>query len=139
MTPSRPNPSAKSIPSSYDECPWPEDPWYDIKRDMVTQVLESRKGQPAKELEQRTTVFQRNIDVEYMKQSKDFPRRTTDQGKPFFLYFNYSMMPLPTTPRAEFEGKSGHGEWADALLQTDTDFGTLLDDLTSPPDPHRRR
>jgi arylsulfatase A-like enzyme len=132
MTPSKTNHSAKSIPHSYNESLWPEDPWYDIKRDMVTQVLKSRKSQPVKELEQRTTVVQRDVDVEHMKQAKDFPKRSTDQGKPFFLYFNYSMMHLPTTPRAEFEGKSGNGEWADALLQMETDFGTLLDYLISP-------
>jgi arylsulfatase A-like enzyme len=39
------------------------------------------------------------------------------------------MMHLPTIPRAEFEGKTGHGVWADSLLELDTDFGTLLDYL----------
>jgi arylsulfatase A-like enzyme len=119
------------IPRSYDECLWPKDPWYDPNRDIVTRVVESRKSQPVNELEQLTPEVRRDIDVEYMKRAKDFLKRSTDQGKPFFLYFNYSMMHLPTTPRAEFEGKSGHGEWADALLQMDTDFGTLLDYLTS--------
>jgi hypothetical protein len=40
------------IPRSYDECLWAEDPWYDPKRDPVTRVLESRKGQAVNELEQ---------------------------------------------------------------------------------------
>jgi arylsulfatase A-like enzyme len=119
------------IPRSYDECLWAEDPWYDPKRDPFTRVLESRKGQPVNELEQLTVDVRRDIDVEYMKRAEDFLKRSTDQGKPFFLYFNYSLMHLPTRPRAEFEGKTGHGEWADALLQMDTDFGTLLDYLTS--------
>ena len=39
------------------------------------------------------------------------------------------MMHVPTVARAEFQGKSGHGEWADSLLELDTDFGTLLDYL----------
>ena len=117
---------------SYDECLWAEDPWYDPKRDPVTRVLESRKGQPVNELQQLTAEVRRDIDVEYMKRAKDFLKRSTDQGKPFFLYFNYSMMHLPTTPRPEFKGKTGHGERADALLQMDTDFGTPLDYLTSP-------
>jgi arylsulfatase A-like enzyme len=124
MTPSRPDPLARASrkPNA--------DPWYDIKRDMVTHVLESRKGQPVKELEQLTTAVPRAIEVEHMKWAKDYPRRTTDQPKPF-LYFNYAIMHLPKTPRVEFEGKSGHSEWADALLQMNTDFGTLLDCLTS--------
>jgi arylsulfatase A-like enzyme len=119
------------IPYSDDAYLWPEDPWYDLKRDMLRYVLESRKGQPVKELEQLTLEVQRNIDVEYMKRSKDSLKRSTDQGKPFFVDFNYSAMNLPTTPRTEFEGKPGDSEWADALLQMDIDFGTLLDRLTS--------
>jgi arylsulfatase len=117
------------IPRSYDECLWPEDPWYDPKRDPVTRVLEGRKGQAVHELEQLTIEVRRNIDVEYMKRAKAFIKRSTEAGKPFFLYFNHSMMHLPTIPRAEFKGKTGHGDWADSLLQLDTDFGTLLDYL----------
>jgi hypothetical protein len=71
MTPSRPNPPAEVSRKPN------VDLWYDIKRDMLTYLLE------------------------------------------------------PITPPVEFEGKSGHEEWADALLQLDTDFGTLLDYLTS--------
>jgi arylsulfatase A-like enzyme len=124
MTPSRPNPPAKSSRKPN------VDPWYDIKRDMLMYVLESRKGYPVKELEQWTTEV-RNIDVEYMMRTKNSLKHSPDQPKPFFLYFNYSTTHLPTTPRAEFEDKSGEEEWADELLQMDTDFGTLLDYLTS--------
>ena len=87
------------IPRSYEECLWPEDPWYDPKRDPVTRVLEGRKGQPVKELEQLTAEVKRDIDVEYMNRAKAFLKRSTDAEKPFFLYFNHSMMHLPTVPR----------------------------------------
>jgi arylsulfatase len=43
------------------------------------------------------------------------------------MYFNHSLMHMPVIPRAEFVGKTGQGEWADSLLELDTDFGTLLD------------
>jgi len=32
------------------------------------------------------------------------------------------MMHWPTVPRAEFKGKTGHRDWADCLLEMDTDF-----------------
>ena len=102
------------IPRSYDECLWADDPWYDPKRDPVTHVLESLKGQPVRELEQLTLEVRRDIDVEYMKRAKDFLKRSTEAGKPFLLYFNHSMLHLPTIPRAEFKGKTGHGDWADS-------------------------
>jgi len=117
------------IPRSYDECLWPSDPWYDPKRDPVTHVLESRKGEPPRELEQLTEEVRRDIDVEYMRRAKGFLKRSTEAGKPFFLYFNHSMLHLPTIPRAEFKGRTGHGEWADSLLELDEDFGSLLDHL----------
>jgi arylsulfatase len=34
---------------------------------------------------------------------------------------------MPVIPREEFKGRSGHGDWADSLLELDADFGTLLD------------
>jgi arylsulfatase A-like enzyme len=30
-------------------------------------------------------------------------------------------------PREDFKGQTGHGDWADSLLELDTDFGALLD------------
>jgi len=118
------------IPRSYDEALWPDDPWYDPKRDPVTHVVEGRKGQLVHELEQLTVEVRRNIDVEHMKRAKDFLKRSKDAGKPFFLYFDHSMLHLPVIPRAEFKGKTRSGDWADSLLELDTDFGTLLDYLT---------
>jgi arylsulfatase len=115
------------IPRSYDESLWPGDPWYDPKRDPVTRVLEGRKGEPVRDLEQLTVEVRRDIDVEYMKRAKAFLKRSTDAGRPFFLYFNHSMMHLPTIPRAEF--KDGTGDWANSLLELDTDVGTLMDYL----------
>jgi hypothetical protein len=46
---------------------------------------------------------------------------------PFFVYFNHSLMHVPVIPREEFKGQTGQGNWADSLLELDTDFGTLLD------------
>jgi arylsulfatase len=36
-------------------------------------------------------------------------------------------MHMPVIPREDFKGKTGQGDWADCLLELDTDFGTLLD------------
>jgi arylsulfatase len=34
---------------------------------------------------------------------------------------------MPVIPREQFKGQTGQGDWADSLLELDTDFGTLLD------------
>jgi arylsulfatase A-like enzyme len=117
------------IPHSYDECLWANDPWYNPQRDGVSRVLEGRKGEKMKELEQLTEPVRRDIDLEFMKRAKASIKTSVHKGEPFFLYFNHSMMHLPTIPRAEFKGKTGNGDFADCLKELDSDFGELLDYL----------
>jgi arylsulfatase len=117
------------IPHTWDECFWPEDPWYDAARDGVSTLLESRQAEEVRSLAQLTLDVRRNIDAEFLARGKDFMKRSVSAGKPFFLYFNHSLMHMPTIPRAEFKGKSGQGDWADCLLELDADFGSILDTL----------
>ena len=117
------------IPRTWDESLWPDDPWYDPKRDGITHVLESRKGEKVRAVKQLTQAVRRDIDAEFLERSKAFMKRSVEEDRPFFLYFNHSLMHFPILPRAEFKGRSGQGEWADCLLQLDADFGTLLDHL----------
>jgi arylsulfatase A-like enzyme len=117
------------IPGSWDESLWPTDPWYEPERDGVRSVLECRKGEKVREIKQLTLDVRRDIDAEFLARSKTFMKDSVDARKPFFLYFNHSLMHLPIIPRADFKGKSGQGDWADCLLQLDADFGTILDTL----------
>ena len=115
------------IPHSYDECLWPDDPLYDPERDSMSYVVASTKGGPVENLEQLTLEVRRDIDREYLTRADSFIRRSVAAEKPFYVYFNHSMLHLPTVPREEFKGTSGAGDWADCLLEMDADFGTLLD------------
>jgi hypothetical protein len=36
-------------------------------------------------------------------------------------------MHMPVIPREEFKGATGQGDWADSLVELDSDFGVLLD------------
>ncbi|MBI5118381.1 arylsulfatase [Candidatus Poribacteria bacterium] len=117
------------IPRSYDESLWPDDPWYDPKRDPISYVLEGRKGEDIRAVEQLTIEARRNIDVEYMKRAKAFLKQSVNADKPFFLYFCHSMLHFPTVPRDEFKGKTGNDNFADSMLELDSDFGVLLDYL----------
>ncbi|MEN3219857.1 sulfatase-like hydrolase/transferase [Mycolicibacterium porcinum] len=115
-------------PRTYDEALWPTDPLYDPERDMVSRMLEITEGDAdVTEGEQLTLDVRRDCDLKYLDRAEAFIRRNADDGRPFFVYFNHSLMHLPVIPRKEFEGVSGHGEWADALVELDTDFGRLLD------------
>ena len=91
--------------------------------------MESRRGEDVRPGKQLTLDVRRDIDAEFLSRSKSFMKRNVDAGRPFFLYFNHSMMHMPTVPRAEFKGKSGQGDWADCLLELDADFAAMLDTL----------
>jgi arylsulfatase len=114
---------------TYDEALWVEDPWYDAKRDPISYMYEGMKGQKVKSTIQLTREVKRDLDVEYMKRSKAFMKKSIEAKKPFFLYFNYTLMHMPNDPRLEFKGKSGHGEWADCIMQMDADLGSMVDYL----------
>jgi arylsulfatase len=115
-------------PRTYDEALWPIDPWYDPERDPVSRMLEIRRGDDeVTECEQLTLEVRRDCDLEYLRRADAFIGRNVEDGKPFFVYFNHSLMHLPVIPREEFKGRSGQGEWADSLLELDADFGRLLD------------
>jgi arylsulfatase A-like enzyme len=116
-------------PRTWDESYWPEDPWYDPKRDGISSMMESRKGETPRTVKQLNLDVRRNADAKFLDRAKNFMGRSAEARKPFFLYFNHSMMHMPTIPRAEFKGKSGQGDWADCLLELDSDFGVILDTL----------
>jgi arylsulfatase len=113
-------------PRTYEEALWPTDPWYDPKRDTVTKMLEAdAKG--ISEHDQLTLDVRRDCDLEYLTRAEAFIRSATEHDEPFFVYFNHSLMHMPVIPREEFRGRTGQGDWADSLLELDSDFGRLLD------------
>lgn len=116
---------------TYDECMWLDDPQYVAERDGYSYMHEGRKGAACKPIksQQLTVELKKTCDMEYLKRGTSFMERCVGSGKPFFLYFNHSLMHFPMVTRPEFEGKSKNGEWGDCLLMLDHDFGVLLDKL----------
>jgi arylsulfatase A-like enzyme len=115
-------------PRTYDEALWPTDPWYQPERDGISRMLEIARGDDdVTEGEQLTLEVRRDCDLEYLCRADAFIRRSVEADKPFFVYFNHSLMHMPVIPREEFKGRSGQGDWADSLLELDADFGALLD------------
>ena len=115
-------------PRTYDEALWPTDPWYDPDRDPVSTMVEARAGDDdVTEGAQLTIDVRRDCDADYLDRSERFVRDAVADDTPFFLYFNHSLMHFPVVAREEFQGRSGNGEWADSLLELDSDFGRILD------------
>jgi arylsulfatase A-like enzyme len=115
-------------PRTYDEALWPDDPWYDPARDPVSRMVEIKQGErDVTEQDQLTLDVRCDCDSEYLRRASEFIRAAAARDVPYFVYFNHSLMHMPVIPRAEFKGQTGQGDWADSLLELDTDLGTLLD------------
>lgn len=115
-------------PRTYDEALWPDDPWYQPGRDPISRMVSISAGDgDVTEGEQLTLDIRRDVDLDYLTRAEAFIRNQANSDTPFFVYFNHSLMHMPVIPREEFRGASGNGDWADALLELEADFGRLLD------------
>jgi arylsulfatase len=66
------------------------------------------------------------IDEEVNAKAIDFMERSARSGKPFFLWWNSTRMHIFTHLKAESEGKTGLGVYADGMVEHDGHVGLLL-------------
>ena len=69
------------------------------------------------------------VDEEFVAASKDFIRRANDAGKPFFVWLAATRMHVFTHLKPESEGATGHGIYADGMVEHDGHVGEMLDYL----------
>lgn len=69
------------------------------------------------------------IDEEVNAKAIDFMERAKKDGKPFFVWWNSTRMHIFTRLKAESEGKTGLGIYADGMVEHDGHVGMLLEKL----------
>ena len=69
------------------------------------------------------------VDDEFVAASKDFIRRANDDGTPFFVWLAATRMHVFTHLKPESEGVTGHGIFADGMVEHDGHVGQMLDYL----------
>ena len=67
------------------------------------------------------------VDEEVTTAAIDFMDRAAKANKPFFLWWNSTRMHIWTHLKAESEGKTGYGIYADGMVEHDAMVGQLLD------------
>jgi arylsulfatase A-like enzyme len=70
-----------------------------------------------------------DVDAEITRRSLDFIDRSVASDTPFFLWHNATRCHVWTHLSAEWDGKSGFGLFADAMMELDWEVGQLLDKL----------
>lgn len=73
----------------------------------------------------------KTIDDDIAKRAIDFMERKNEEGKPFFLWVNFTHMHFRTHTKPESVGQSGHGQspYHDTMIDHDKNVGSILDAL----------
>jgi len=67
-----------------------------------------------------------NVEEALVQRSNDFMERSVKAGKPFFLWHNSTRTHVWTHLSDKWNGKSGYGLYADAMMELDWEVGALL-------------
>ncbi|MFZ9563274.1 MAG: arylsulfatase [Burkholderiales bacterium] len=115
------------IPRTTNESMFTSSAGYDPKVTPLPFVLEARAGEVPKEAALYDLEMRRRIDGELIARSQAFIADQHKSGTPFFSYVPLTQLHYPTIPHHDFSGKTGAGDFADALAEMDHRVGQLLD------------
>jgi arylsulfatase A-like enzyme len=115
------------IPRTTDEALYPEAIGFKESGVEPEHVMEGRKGEKSRDIEVYDLDARRRIDAEITRRAIEFMRRNVKAGKPFYAYVPFTQVHLPVLPHPDFAGKTGFGNFPDALAEMDFHVGQLLD------------
>ena len=115
------------IPRTTDEAFWPSQPAAAAAGARFEYIMEGRKGEKSRELVVYDLEQRRLIDTEITRRTIDFMERSVQAGAPFYAYVPFTLVHYPTLPSPQFAGKTGYGDFPDALAEMDAHVGEILD------------
>jgi arylsulfatase A-like enzyme len=115
------------IPRTTDEAFWPSEPAPKALGIPFMHIMEGRKGESSRELVVYDLEQRRLIDAEITRRTVDFMKRSVASGKPFYAYVPFTQVHFPTLPHPRFAGRTGFGDFPDALAEMDAHVGEILD------------
>jgi arylsulfatase len=115
------------IPNTTDESLWTTAVGFDPKSAPTPHILEGRKGGKSRVVEVYDVNARRRIDTESTRRTVDFMKRSAKAGRPFYAYVPLTQVHYPILPNPDFAGRTGNGDFADALAETDHHVGEIVD------------
>jgi arylsulfatase A-like enzyme len=92
-------------------------------------VWEGKVGQPSRNVKPYDMESRRTVDRESAERGVAFMERSVRTRTPFFLYYPMTQIHFPTLAHPDFAGKTGAGDIADAMADTDYNTGLVLDTI----------
>ncbi|MCC6534372.1 MAG: arylsulfatase [Burkholderiales bacterium] len=115
------------IPRTSNESMFTASPGFDPEVVPLPYVMEGEAGAPARNLHVYDLEARRRIDGEITARTIEFIGRQVRARRPFFAYVPITQLHYPTLPHPQFAGRSGAGDFADAMIEMDCRVGEILD------------
>ncbi len=115
------------IPRTTNESMFTSSPGFDPAVVPMPWVMSGVRGEPARERHVYDLEARRRIDAELVEHTVDFITRQQRAGKPFFAYVPLTQLHYPTLPHRDFAGRTGAGDFADAMAEMDYRVGQIVD------------
>ena len=115
------------IPRTTNESMFTSTPGYDPAVVPLPYVMEGKRGELAKNVAVYDLEMRRKIDSQLIERSIDFMQRQAKAKKPFFAYVPLTQLHYPTLPHHDYAGKTGAGDFADAMVEMDARVGHVVD------------
>lgn len=119
------------IPRTTDETQFTSALGYTPDVAELPYIMKGKSGEASENVCIYDLKERRNIDATLVDRSKDWLSRQVEAKTPFFLYHPLVHLHFPTLPHADFDGKTGNGEFADSMAEMDYRVGQLLDHIDS--------
>ena len=117
------------IPRTTDESQFTSTVGFDPSVVDLPYIMQGRAGEPTENVEVYDLDSRRRIDEALVLRSLDFIQRNHAAGRPFFLYLPLTHLHFPTLPHRDFAGRSGHGDFADSMMEMDHRVGQVIDEI----------
>lgn len=115
------------IPRTTDEAMYPSQAGARSANIPFMHIMEGRKGQKSHDLAVYDLEQRRLIDGEITRRSIEFMKRSVQAKKPFYAYIPFTLVHFPALPNPKLSGKTGNGDFPDALAEMDANVGHILD------------
>ena len=102
---------------------------FDSKAAPIPHILEGRKGEKTRDVEVFDINSRARLDSEITKRTLAFIEKNAREHKPFFAYVPLTQVHYPTLPHPDFKGRTGLGDFSDAVVEMDFRVGELLDGI----------
>jgi arylsulfatase len=117
------------IPRTTDESQFTSTVGYDPSVADIPYIMQGRAGEPSHNVEEYNLDSRRRIDEALVQRSLGFMQRNHAAAKPFFLYLPLTHLHFPTLPHPDFAGRTGHGDFADSMVEMDHRVGQVVDEI----------